>query len=95
MGNFLAQLLGMEDAPNPSALPPARTYSPKMEKLARARGFRNAAQMDAWVAQRNRPSGGAIGKGTQAPAGLDTAMSWHPKNIFEKILGRWQGAMDK
>lgn len=90
MSNFLSQLLGMEQ---PAAVPPPapRTYSPRMERLARARGFKSASQMASWHNQRNRPTGGTIPRGGAAP-GLDTAMMWHPKNIFEAILGKWKDA---
>lgn len=98
-GNYLAQLFGMAPTVNPSEIPAVKTYSPALERRARANGFPNADAMMNWSRQRNTPTGGTIGQGAPSKhtlsQGLDAASMIHPKNILSYILSSWQGAMPK
>lgn len=76
---------------NPSAMPAPQTYSPERERQARANGFHSAEEMMLWAKQRNQQSGGTVSHGPGVPS-VDAMMSWHPANMFNKILGAWQGA---
>lgn len=71
-----------------AAAAPPRTFSPVLEKHARASGFRNAEQMLLWSQQRQQATGGVV-SGAAAPhtaaGGMHAAMAWHPANIFNYI----------
>ena len=94
MPNFLAEILGIAPAPNSSeqlAQAQARAYSPAMEKRARANGFRSAEEMMLFEQQRSRKRAPQTVRGNSQPS-VEAAMAIHPKNIFERILAKWQGA---
>lgn len=97
MSNFLAQLFGAPvDSVAQLRQAQGRRFDPAAEARARANGFGSAEEMALWAAQRSKKRGGTVarpGSAGRAPAGLDTMMAIHPKNIFENILARWQGAM--
>ncbi len=68
-------------------------HSAAREKMARDAGFPSYEAMIAWERQRANPTGGTVpGKKKAAPMSVDTAMSWHPKVIFQNLADLLKGA---
>lgn len=73
--------------------------SPEQERQARAAGFRDYAQMRAYLMQRSRKTGGTARGGNGVTDAADSgssrtnAMSWHPAHLFSYIQRKWNEAM--
>lgn len=94
MSNFLQTLIyGAQ--PEPTPLPPRRTYTRAQERQAKAAGFPSAEAAILWQEQQrvgSKVQGGGIKKHDLA-SGIKAAGMIHPANILSAILGKWQGAM--
>lgn len=70
--------------------------TPGQESFARQNGFRNYNEMMLWAKQRANQTGGTVSQGSRMPTtvggAVDQAMAWHPRNIFNNILQKWQEA---
>lgn len=98
-GNYLQQLMGGAPRQNSEEQLKAmqsRTYSPALERQARAAGFKSAAEYVAWSRQRSTPAGGTVPRGGNPGAGPTVMgtqpMAMHPKNILNYVLQKMQGA---
>lgn len=69
------------------------------DRLAQSRGFKNYAQMQAWVAQQQRMRGGAATGQVQSRNTLsgmwDAAMAWHPSWTLDYVQRRIAQATQK
>lgn len=86
---------------DPTASPQTAQATSQQEAMARNNGFRNYDQMMAWAKQRNTQQGGTIPQqGTGGGGNPDGGPSiggaqpfaMYPRNMFNYILHRWQGA---
>lgn len=80
------------------ALPPMPQYSAqeldRLNAMARAEGYQNYEQMRAFLLRRQMQTGGTVPGQQQgrAPAGVDTAMSIHPRNLLNYTLDKFKKA---
>lgn len=72
------------------ALPAAARATPEQEARARAAGFPSWEAYVAWTKRSQEHSGGTV-PGQAAPS-AQSAMDWHPANIFRYITDAMRGA---
>lgn len=82
--------------PDKSAIPPVQIYTPAEERHARASGFRTADQMNQWLIQRARPTGGTTSSSGSMPDSISQAwhdaMAWHPANTLQYVADAMKNA---
>jgi hypothetical protein len=81
---------------NSAVQAPAAAEQAKLDEQARRAGFRDYDQMRAYMMQRQNKTGGTVpARGPQADASVETAMSWHPAVVFDKISSYFDKALGK
>lgn len=63
----------------------------RLDAMARQNGFNNYEEMRAFLLRRQQAEGGVAQRG-QVEAGVDNAMSWHPRNLLNYVVGKYKGA---
>lgn len=73
----------------------AQSVDPELERQARAAGFNSYAEMQAYMMQKarktggSRPAGGADGPMADSGASRSNPLSWHPRQLLDYVNRKW------